>query len=115
VRNSWADVDEEGGFGTIDFRERLGAFLLLFISACRGNARRNLPGHEIQKSGIADVERAIWVQCHYDDARRNVLGLARDGQQNCPRGRLTPDSRRYRYEALRQILHQEEIFLVENF
>src|ERR1700722_18400300 len=70
-----AHVAEKQGLGAVDFCERLGAFLLIFVSTRICDARRDLSGNEVEKSSVAHVERTIWIEPNHNDSSRGGLCL----------------------------------------
>jgi hypothetical protein len=107
-------IAEECRFCAIDFGECLGALSLLLVGACVSNAGGNLARNQIQKSSVADVQRAVWIQRRNDHSGRRVLRLAGYWQENRTRGRFAPHSAGHRLKPFGEILNEIKVLLVEN-
>src|ERR1700735_5596300 len=95
-----ADVAEKQRLGAVDFRERLGAFLLVFVSTRIRDARRDLSSNEFERASVTHIERTVWIEPNHNDPRRSGLGLARHWKEKCPVRRDIPRSGWQRTEQL---------------
>src|SRR6476661_7953384 len=104
-----AHVAEKQRLGAVDFRQRLGTFLLVFVSPRIRNTRRDLSGNELEKSSVAHVERTIRIEPKHNDSGESALRLTRHGKENCAFWRTIPRSSWQRSESLREIIDDDGV------
>src|SRR6185369_5422621 len=103
-------IAEKQSFRLVDLGQGFGAFFLFLISSGIRDARRNLPSDEIDKSGVAHIERPVRIKAGDEDAGRFVLRLAGNRQKQRARRGCVPGSRWERLEARNQVFYQYRIF-----
>jgi hypothetical protein len=85
-----ADVGEEQCFGAIDFCESLRTFAFKLVGAGIRNRCADLPGNQIEKAGIIEINDASRAKARYEKAGCARLSRRCDGHDQGSLRRFGP-------------------------
>jgi hypothetical protein len=100
-----ADAREKRRLGPIELRKGLGAPVFVLEGASVRNGRRDMPGHEVEKTAVVRVQDAPRTDPEDEEARQPLLAGAFQRQDECRSHEVRPRRHRELPAPAREVAH----------